>query len=402
MDERPPVTYQLEKGMEVLDVKYRETGYATTFAGSFSCDDPALNRLWEKSQRTLYITMRDTYMDCPDRERAQWWGDVVNESGEAFYALDERAHALTRKGIRELMDWQRADSTIFSPVPAGNYDSELPMQMLASVGYYGFWNYYMGTGDSATIKYVFPKVKKYIHVWKTDDRGLVIPRKGGWTWGDWGDNKDMELLFNQWYAIALQGYERMAGLVGDAGEARWAEATARRLKEEFHRRYWNGACYVSPEYKGDPDDRAQALAVVSGTLPDSLYPVLRPFFRSHLHASPYMEKIRASGLVPDGVRPGCAQPDEAAVCRHGRQSADHPLGRLGHRRSGFRRRFVQPCLERRSAHHHEPIHRGHCAAGARLFRIRRPSRPGTLEPHPCHRALERRAGNRFPAGARRP
>lgn len=43
------VTFQLEKGMEVLDVKYRETGYATTFAGSFSCDDPALNRLWEKS-----------------------------------------------------------------------------------------------------------------------------------------------------------------------------------------------------------------------------------------------------------------------------------------------------------------------------------------------------------------
>lgn len=244
--------------------------------------------------------MRDTYMDCPDRERAQWWGDVVNESGEAFYALDERAHALTRKGIRELMDWQRADSTIFSPVPAGNYDSELPMQMLASVGYYGFWNYYMGTGDSATIKYVFPKVKKYIHVWKTDDRGLVIPRKGGWTWGDWGDNKDMELLFNQWYAIALQGYERMAGLVGDTGEARWAEATARRLKEEFHRRYWNGAYYVSPEYKGDPDDRAQALAVVSGTLPDSLYPVLRPFFRSHLHASPYMEKYVLQALCQMG------------------------------------------------------------------------------------------------------
>ena len=39
--------------------------------------------MWEKSQRTLYITMRDTYMDCPDRERAQWWGDEVNESGEA-------------------------------------------------------------------------------------------------------------------------------------------------------------------------------------------------------------------------------------------------------------------------------------------------------------------------------
>ena len=128
--------YELPEGVEVLDVKYRETGYDTSFAGSFSCNDPMLTRLWDKSQRTLYITMRDTYMDCPGRERAQWWGDVVNELGEAFYALDEKAHLLTRKGIRELMGWQRADSTIFAPVPAGNYKDELPMQMLASESHY--------------------------------------------------------------------------------------------------------------------------------------------------------------------------------------------------------------------------------------------------------------------------
>lgn len=123
------VQYELPEGVEMLDVKYRETGYDTSFAGSFSCDDPMLTRLWDKSQRTLYITMRDTYMDCPDRERAQWWGDVVNELGEASYALDEKAHLLTRKGIHELMGWQRADSTIFAPVPAGNYKDELPMQL---------------------------------------------------------------------------------------------------------------------------------------------------------------------------------------------------------------------------------------------------------------------------------
>ena len=294
------VIYHLDKGIKVLDLGYRETGYATNFAGSFICDDPMLNRLWEKSQRTLYITMRDTYMDCPDRERAQWWGDVVNESGEAFYALDERAHLLTRKGIRELMDWQRADSTIFAPIPAGNYNSELPMQMLASVGYYGFWNYYMGTADQTTIEYVFPKVKKYIHVWKTDQEGLVIPRKGGWTWGDWGDNKDMTLLYNQWYIIALQGYEQMARLVGNKQEADWASQTAQHIQKTFHQKYWNGSYYISPNYNGKPDDRAQALAIVSGTMPDSCYPIIRPFFKEQYHASPYMEKYVLQALCKMG------------------------------------------------------------------------------------------------------
>lgn len=294
------VIYEIPAGVEVLSVMYRETGYDTGFAGSFFCDDPFLNRLWEKAQRTLYITMRDTYMDCPDRERAQWWGDVVNELGEAFYALDEKAHLLTRKGIRELMDWQRSDSTIFAPVPAGNYDLELPMQMLASVGYYGFWTYYMGTADRATIEYVYPRVKKYVHVWKTDDAGLVIPRKGGWTWGDWGKNKDMELLFNQWYLIALQGYRKMAQLVDDSAEAEWAASTMQCLREAFHKKYWNGSYYVSPEYKGQPDDRSQALAVLTGTLPEELYPVIRPFFTQQYHASPYMEKYVLEALCVMG------------------------------------------------------------------------------------------------------
>ena len=61
--------------------------------------------------------MRDTYMDCPDRERAQWWGDAVNEMGEAFYALDRNADLLAKKGIYELMRFQRPDGVIFAPIP---------------------------------------------------------------------------------------------------------------------------------------------------------------------------------------------------------------------------------------------------------------------------------------------
>lgn len=229
---------------------------------------------------------------------------MVGRRGErawqGFYALDEKAHRLTRKGICELMDWQRADSTIFAPVPAGNYKDELPMQMLASVGYYGFWTYYMGTGDKELVEYVFPKVKKYIHVWKTFPDGLVIPRKGGWTWGDWGDNKDMELLFSLWYSIALDGYAHMARLVDEPAEARWADETNDRLRKVFHQKYWTGAYYKSPDYEGQPDDRAQALAVVAGVLPKELYPTIRPFFRQQYHASPYMEKYVLQALCEMG------------------------------------------------------------------------------------------------------
>ncbi len=136
------VWYIVPSGVKVIDLKYRETGYDTEFSGSFECEDPFLNELWKRAARTLYVTMRDTYMDCPDRERAQWWGDEVNELGEAFYALSPSGQLLARKGILELVNWQEANGVVYSPVPAGNRVIELPLQMLASVGWYGFHTQY--------------------------------------------------------------------------------------------------------------------------------------------------------------------------------------------------------------------------------------------------------------------
>ena len=184
----------------ILALKYRETGYNTEFTGTFECDDDFLNRYRQKAVRTLYITMRDTYYDCPDRGRAQWWGDAVNEIGEAFDALDPRSNDLAKKGILELMNLQRSDGTIYSPVPAGNWDKELPTQMLNSVGYFGFWTYYLYSGDLESIRTVYPRVKRYLAVWKLGDDD-VVPRKGGWTWGDWGKNKDMTILYNGWFYL---------------------------------------------------------------------------------------------------------------------------------------------------------------------------------------------------------
>lgn len=59
------VYYLIPKGVEVLKTEYRETSYDTSFAGTFNCNDDFFNRLWQKAQRTLLVTMRDTYMDCP-------------------------------------------------------------------------------------------------------------------------------------------------------------------------------------------------------------------------------------------------------------------------------------------------------------------------------------------------
>lgn len=288
--------YTIPAGFKILALKYRETGYNCEFTGTFECNDEFLNRYRQKALRTLYITMRDTYMDCPDRERAQWWGDMVNEMGEAFYALDTRANGLAKKGILELANWQRPDHTIYSPIPAGNWDRELPMQMLNSVGYFGFWTYYLYSGDLETIRSVYPRVKNYLSIWKLGEDGLVIPRKGGWTWGDWGSNKDMTILYNGWYYLALKGQLKMAEAVGETGDLAEIKSKMASIEANFNKTFWTGKEYRSPGYKGQTDDRAHALAVVAGLAKVDQYRAIREVFKTQEHSSPYMEKYVGEAL----------------------------------------------------------------------------------------------------------
>jgi len=258
------VKYLIPKGVKINSLKYRETGFDCEFTGYFNSNDAFYNKLWHMAVRTLYVTMRDTYMDCPDRERAQWWGDAVNESGEAFYALSPSSATITGKGILELINWQRDDGTIYSPIPEGNWDRELPGQMLASVGYYGFWNYYYNTGDKATMAQVYDGVKRYLDVWKLKADGTLVERQGDWYWGDWGREVDKQLLFNAWYYLALKGYYNMSALLGKSGEARQTQKAMNDFKAAFNAVFWDGSGYRTKAYEGKYDDRAQALAVVSG------------------------------------------------------------------------------------------------------------------------------------------
>ncbi|MEN8203007.1 MAG: alpha-L-rhamnosidase C-terminal domain-containing protein [Bacteroidota bacterium] len=294
------VSYFIPRGIKINALKYRETGFASEFTGFFRCSDEFYNKLWQKAARTLYVTMRDTYMDCPDRERAQWWGDMVNESGEAFYALSPSAATLTEKGILELIHWQRDDGTIYSPIPAGIWTNELPGQMLASIGYYGFWNYYLNTGDSGTIEKVYKGVKRYLDVWKIKGDGTLEEREGDWNWGDWGYEIDRPLLHNAWYYLALKGYMHMSELIGEEAEASRTKEEMKSFRMAFNNGFWDGNGYRTTGYEGKYDDRAQALAVVSGLADEEKYEELIKIFESSFLASPYMEKYVLEALFVMG------------------------------------------------------------------------------------------------------
>ncbi len=294
------VQYRFPRGIEILDLKYRETSFDAEILGSFTSDNAQLNELWKRSMRTLLVCMRDTYYDCPDRERAQWWGDAVIQLGQTFYTLDRGVDSLTKKAIRELVNWQRPDHTLYSPIPSAKWYSELPGQMLMSIGYYGFWTYYFYSGDIETIEYAYPHLRKYLELWEMDADGLVENRQGEWYWGDWGINKDTRILDNCYYYMALKGAKLMAQVIGIDEDVRFYETRMDSIKQNFDRIFWQGSYYRSPDHKGETDDRGHGLAVVAGIANPDNYAAIATFLESNYHASPYVEKYILEALIQMG------------------------------------------------------------------------------------------------------
>lgn len=302
------VTYVIPEGVKVLDLQYRQSGYNTEFAGKFTCNDEDLNILWKKSLYTLYITMRDTYMDCPDRERAQWWGDCTNESHMTFYALDPDAYLLYRKGVDTVVGWQRKDvypayqtNILQTVVPITNHYFELPFQQLAGV--YGFWTYYLYTGEKDLLEQVYQPSMDYLKMWVLGQDGLLAHRLGSWDWPDWGEKFDVPVMENAWYVLALTAVKKMAEVLGITKDLPLINKRLAAISTAFKSKYWTEKGYHAPQESYDengysykfsrpenPDDRANALAVLAGLADESQYATILQVLKNQFNSSPYMEK----------------------------------------------------------------------------------------------------------------
>lgn len=231
--------YTIPAGVTVKAVKYRETGYDTTFAGSFECNDNDYNILWKKAARTAYICMRNHFYDCPDRERVGFWGDGTPEMNQCFYVFDSKAHRLARDLVRR-------------PLQPKFY----PGQHLEFLGEYGLWFYYLQSGDLDSMRAIYEPTKTFL--FETYQFGN--PR----TWFDWGKEvKDTAVIETCFYYICLGTLKKIALVTGHEADVPLIDAKLEAIKSSFDSKYWKGNYYMSSQVT-EPDDRANAMAVNAG------------------------------------------------------------------------------------------------------------------------------------------
>ena len=290
------ITYKIPKGVTVVSLKYRETGYDSSFCGDFKCDDEFLNSLWQKSLRTLYVTMRDNFMDCPDRERAQWWGDVTSEMIMTMYSMDSNSYLLYQKGVEAMLSHVDDTKVLQTVVPISGDYFELPVQQLA--GIVGFLTYYEYTGDKAFIEKVYDASIDYLKLWKTGENNLVIHREGSWDWPAWGGKADMTAIENAWVYYALSATEKMADVLEKDEDISFITQRKDAIAKGY-KALWTEEGFKSEDAK-NPDDRANALAVLSGLAEKEQYDTILNVLTTTKNSSPYMEYYVLEALCKMG------------------------------------------------------------------------------------------------------
>lgn len=158
--------------------------------------------------------MRDNFMDCPDRERGQWIGDLSVQAPQVFFLLSQSAQQLMEKAIHDFLRLRKGDRLVGN-VPGAHF-SELPGQSLNAIsglGLLGQYEKYSGRQDF--FQEALSPCAAYLDLWEMDGEGLVQPRKGDWYWFDHLYNQDNPVLENAWYYAALDYCAHMARTLGE-------------------------------------------------------------------------------------------------------------------------------------------------------------------------------------------
>lgn len=284
------INYTIPKGVKVKALKYRWMSVGK-MAGSFETNDLFYNRLWWMGRNTLFVCARDNFMDCPDRERALWIGDVADQTGYIFYSMDNAGRLLLKKAILNTINF--SENKVIGALGPLRV-RELPSQSLQFIAQ-TIWPYYFNTGDLETLKKASPFVYDYLSLFEMKANGLpkyrVRSSPDSWDWNDWGvkETVDQEPIQAAFYYMALTSAKKIANELGETDKVSWYENRMKSIKKSFDKEFWKDGFY-STDISKFKDDRANALAILSGLAnPNNYNQIVKNVLIPNKFSSPHFE-----------------------------------------------------------------------------------------------------------------
>lgn len=278
-------------GVTFTKLGYRISEFNGEKTAAFESNHETLDILWKKSQNTIAVCMRDTFMDCPERERGPYMGDASNEITAALYGYDAEGLAMIKKAILACVGWTTDSGAIPSRAPSVK-PQEIPNQSLAFMT--SAYHYWMHSGDVETMTAYYEASVNYLKLFEMDS-GLPVYRPGSWTWNDWGEKIDSKLLQVGFYYYALNLTSQLAEDLGITADAQFLSERMTSIEENWRDAYYTPIGFKDPDSKYI-DDRANAMLALSGLAGEEDYELISLVLSSVYEASPFCEKYVLEAL----------------------------------------------------------------------------------------------------------
>ncbi|MCE5314582.1 MAG: family 78 glycoside hydrolase catalytic domain [Armatimonadota bacterium] len=287
------------KSVALEHVRVNQTTYPVEMNGDFQCSDDLVNDIWKTGAYTAKLCMEDTFIDCPGRDRAQWWADVRVESRAAYYAFNDTT--LLARGLRQIAGTQDRNGAVMGIYPGGG-DKLVPDFALYWV--FSILDYYAFSDDSGLVRELYPNVRRLMTWFARFEReyGLIadVP---GWPYIDSGQIERQGTLtsLNCLHYHALRVSSALASILGRTSDAEEYEESARKLRLAVNKYLYSPehGLYadslvdgkIGDKFSGqsnilaalfDIPDHYQKASIIRWILNDSAAAVATPFFMSHV------------------------------------------------------------------------------------------------------------------------
>jgi alpha-L-rhamnosidase len=240
--------------------------------GDLTTSHAGLNRLVENVRWSMRGNFLSVPMDCPQRdERLGWTGDLQIFAPTAAFLADTTS--FLGSWLEDLAVDQHDDGNVPMVIPDSVMVVSPPAAAWADAAVLVPETVYLASGDRGILERQYPSMRKWIER-EIELLGDDLLWTGGFQWGDWLDptappenpadaKTDPDILATAYAFRSLSAMARIAGILGEAGDAARYTELAERVRLAFL------GAYVTPSGRMVSDTQtAYALAIGFGLLTD--------------------------------------------------------------------------------------------------------------------------------------
>ncbi len=269
----------VEKPLKIRHIGIRQVHADVPDAGSFECSDAVLNDIWRVGRETQRNCIFDSFVDCPWREQAQWWGDARVQARVTLFSFGDVS--LLQRGIRQMAQSQAysLDGSLHAHPPADIPGHRLPDFMMTWIG--SLWDHHLHTGQTALLVECLPVLHRLLEMLEQHELqdGLIGDFDDWWVFLDWQNlhKKNFSAVLNMMYLQALRWAADICEAAGDAQQAKRCAHRADSLAQAIENHFWDKQAKLWRD-GFDPDtgklidsvsQHANALAILLNLKPDT-------------------------------------------------------------------------------------------------------------------------------------